>query len=434
MSRVLFTAKRIRDFSCPADKQQAFLWDASSRSVGLGLRATPKGAPAFIFQGRFNGKTIRITIGSPSSWSIPEAQEKAREFQRYIDEGRDPRLVKSEVTKADVAAREAEARGRCTFGEAWAHYMEERKPFWSENSYRDHRTMVQQPGLERKNRKGVQTVAGPLWALVPVRLSELSSSEIELLVKREAGRRATRTRLAVRLLRAFLNWAESQPMYAGVVDASIINAKRLSEVLGKPNAKRDSLEREQLAIWFEKVREVSNPVISAYLQCLILTGARREELASLKWTDIDFRWGRITIGDKVEGSRQVPLTPHVRMLFQSLPRRNEWVFSSEKSASGRITEPSIAHRRVCKAIGVEVTLHGLRRSFSNATEWLEIPAGVTAQIMGHKPTAIAEKHYKQRPIDLLRVHHTNIERWILKQAGIEFGDEQSSSSLRLVSV
>ena len=97
--------------------------------------------------------------------------------------------------------------------------------------------MVQQPGLERKNRKGVQTVAGPLWALVPVRLSELSSSEIELLVKREAGRRATRTRLAVRLLRAFLNWAESQPMYAGVVDASIINAKRLSEVLGKPNAK-----------------------------------------------------------------------------------------------------------------------------------------------------------------------------------------------------
>ena len=223
-------------------------------------------------------------------------------------------------------------------------------------------------------------------------------------------------------------------MYAGVVDASIINAKRLSEVLGKPNAKRDSLEREQLAIWFEKVREVSNPVISAYLQCLILTGARREELASLKWTDIDFRWGRITIGDKVEGSRQVPLTPHVRMLFQSLPRRNEWVFSSEKSASGRITEPSIAHRRVCKAIGVEVTLHGLRRSFSNATEWLEIPAGVTAQIMGHKPTAIAEKHYKQRPIDLLRVHHTNIERWILKQAGIEFGDEQSSSSLRLVSV
>ena len=54
-------------------------------------------------------------------------------------------------------------------------------------------------------------------------------------------------------------------MYAGVVDASIINAKRLSEVLGKPNAKRDSLEREQLAIWFEKVREVSNSVISAYL-------------------------------------------------------------------------------------------------------------------------------------------------------------------------
>ena len=26
------------------------------------------------------------------------------------------------------------------------------------------------------------------------------------------------------------------------------------------------------------------------------------------------------------------------------------------------------------------------------TEWLEVPAGVVAQIMGHKPSATAEKH------------------------------------------
>ena len=29
------------------------------------------------------------------------------------------------------------------------------------------------------------------------------------------------------------------------------------------------------------------------------------------------------------------------------------------------------------------TLHGLRRSFKSLTEWLEIPAGVVAQLMGH---------------------------------------------------
>ena len=36
-----------------------------------------------------------------------------------------------------------------------------------------------------------------------------------------------------------------------------------------------------------------------------------------------------------------------------------------------------------------LTRLGLRRSFKGLTEWLEIPAGVVAQLMGHKPSAIA---------------------------------------------
>ena len=69
-------------------------------------------------------------------------------------------------------------------------------------------------------------------------------------------------------------------------------------------------------------------------------------------------------------------------------------------------------------MGIELTLHGLRRSFKSLSEWEEIPAGVIAQIMGHKPTAIAEKHYTQRPLDLLRMHHQRLENWMLLHAQI----------------
>jgi hypothetical protein len=51
--------------------------------------------------------------------------------------------------------------------------------------------------------------------------------------------------------------------------------------------------------------------------------------------------------------------------------------------------------------------------------------GVVAQIMGHKPSATAEKHYRERPLDLLRMWHSRIEAWILEQAGIEFKAEQA---------
>jgi hypothetical protein len=40
--------------------------------------------------------------------------------------------------------------------------------------------------------------------------------------------------------------------------------------------------------------------------------------------------------------------------------------------------------------------------------------------MGHKPSAIAEKHYIQRELDLLHLWHVKIEAWILEQAGIRF--------------
>ena len=44
---------------------------------------------------------------------------------------------------------------------------------------------------------------------------------------------------------------------------------------------------------------------------------------------------------------------------------------------------------------------------------------MVAQTQGHKPSAIAEKHYRRCPLNLLRMWHTKIEGWILEQASIE---------------
>ncbi|WP_251199492.1 hypothetical protein [Aromatoleum aromaticum] len=110
-----------------------------------------------------------------------------------------------------------------------------------------------------------------------------------------------------------------------------------------------------------------------------------------------------------------------------------WVFSSRTAASGRLQEPRIGHNKALTAAGLPaLSLHGLRRSFGTLAEWVECPAGISAQIMGHKPSAIAEKHYRRRPLDLLRQWHTKIEGWILEQAGIEQPtEEQTAPVLRV---
>ena len=98
------------------------------------------------------------------------------------------------------------------------------------------------------------------------------------------------------------------------------------------------------------MRQVPNPAIAAYLQCLLLTGARREELAEQRWDDVNFQWRGMSMKDKIESERAVPLTPYVMHLLQSLPRRSERVFSSTTSASGRLMEPGTAHRQACAAL------------------------------------------------------------------------------------
>ena len=438
MAKIAFTAGRISGFKCPPGKKQAFMWDVTA--PGLGLRATPAGKPAYVFQSKYQGKDIRLTIGSPAAWSIPDAQAKARELQRLIDEGKDPRDLKRDALAAHAEKQAAAAVQAVTVGEVWAVYLEARRPHWGERHHADHVKLVQAGGevSKRGTRGRGVTVAGPLHPLMGLALRDLTAPVIEAWAAREAQTRPTSARLAWRCLKAFLSWCAEQPEYAPVLPSvNPAKTKKSREALGKAGVKQDALLKEQLPAWFSAVRNIGNPIAAAYLQVLVLTGARPGEVLGLRWEDVNTKWKGLTIRDKVEGERVIPLTPYVSHLLHSLPRRSDWVFPS--TARGKDTEgqtlsiPRAPHNAACAVAGIEgLTLHGLRRSFKSLTEWLEIPAGVVAQIMGHKPSATAEKHYTVRPLDLLRVHHERIEAWILEQAGIAFDAKAAPGALRVV--
>lgn len=401
MAGVRLTAGRIRDFECPQNKQQVFLWD--SVAPGLGVRATA-GAKVFIFQGRLNGKTIRIKIGDCRTWVIeqqnggdqPGARQEARRLQGLIDQSIDPRLEKKERI-AETEHQQAEAkRESITIQKAWDDYIEARRAKWSERHLFDHKTLAKSGGEKKKRGRG-KIKPGPLASLMVLRLSDLTPERAQAWAESETEKRASRARLAFSLLRAFINWCDENPEYAGLADPKACSTRIKRETIPKMKPKTDCLQREQLPAWFKAVRELSNPVASAYLQTLLLTGARRRELANLAWSDLDLKWRSMTIHDKVENERVIPLTPYVAALLDRLPRHSQWVFSSPsaKKNKGKLQDPRIPHSRALAVAGINgLTLHGLRRSFGTLSEWVEVPAGVVAQIMGHKPSATAEKHYR----------------------------------------
>jgi len=469
--RFRFTRASVDAARCPPEKSQALFWDTDQ--PGLGLRVTPTGARAFIFEGWLGGKSLRMTIG-PGSMQIrgvkdkqgrlvvPGADTEAGKLAQMVNEGRDPRVVRAEVTAQDAEHRDAARRERAKLDvsglDAWNAYVQDRKPRWGARHYSDHLKMTAEGGEPRKRLPGVKVRPGELRALLDQPLARIDAEAVEKWVERETKDRPARAALGFRLLVVFFGWLAEHPEYRDIAHADACKARRTREQVAKPARKEDVLQREQLRAWFAEVRKL-NPVPAAYLQTLLLTGARREELAGLRWEDVDFTWRSMRIGDKVEGSRVIPLTDHAAALLLELKNLNDrpaipetlrrrdpeevvrrvrehkpspWVFFS-RSASGRLVEPRIAHNAALEAAGLPpLTLHGLRRSFGTLAEWVEVPVGVVAQIQGHKPSAIAERHYRRRPLDLLRQWHQRIEAWILTEAGIELPKVNAAPALSVV--
>jgi integrase len=383
---------------------------------------------------------------------IDQAQERARGLQTLIDGGVDPREQEAEQKAAHEARHAAKRRQDVIVGEAWEHYLEHlrtkispktKKPR-SERYILDH-INLSSPGGGIAKRGGKEKVRGPLAPLMSRRLTEITATSMSEWLEAEIPRGPTNAGHAFGLFKAFIRWCDTHDTYAGIIPHEAYTSPKVKGILPRSAAKDDCLQREQLSVWFSAVRGIANPVISAYLQGLLITGARREELAALRWEDVDFRWRSLTMNDKIEGTggRTIPLTPYLASLLRNLQRLNEmppnrrqatrlaerseqwepsdWVFASKTASDGKIAEPRHGHNRALEPTGLpHISLHGLRRSFGTLSEWVEVPVGVVAQLQGHKPSAIAEKHYRRRPLDLLRMWHDKIEAWMLEQAKIKF--------------
>ncbi len=428
-------ASFISKATCPNSKSQEIYRD--TQTEGLGLRVTPKDVKTFVFESGFNGSSIRMTIGGVDTWTIDMARKRAKALKVLTDQGIDPRVEVAKVKANQIAQRAKGVSGL----EAWEEYVrwgKSRNEPWGVRHLQDHLDMVKAGGgiVTRGLKKGRANIKqdGALYNLLNQPLKDITRNKVENWLNFELKTRPSRSRLNLAMLRAFFNWLSTHNVYKLVIQAGVCEG--FNKQLPKAKAKDDALEKEQLFVWFSHVNQLPNKTIKTYLQALLLTGARRNELATLKWEDLDLQWFKATIRDKIQGTRQIPITPYLASILNDLPRINEYVFASSRSECGYLTEPTKAHIQALQNAGLpHLSIHGVRRSFGTLAEWVECPEGITHQIMGHKPSGIAEKHYRKRPIDLLRMWHTKIEQFILKEARIpqpSWDELRSKKNLRLV--
>ena len=408
------------------------------------MRVTAAGAKSYVFERKLEAKTLRRTIGPVAAWSIEQARSEANRLRVMTDQKTDPRELDRENAERKAQEAEALAAQAVTVSDVWPRYMAEGKPkrrtAWKPRYVADLEKAAS-PGGEPKKRGEGMTKPGHLASLMPLPLVSIDQDVVREWYAYEALTAPIQAARAVAMFSGFLGWCATKKDLRALVNRNAARASELGDVLPGVSKRRDALEIGQLPAWFAGTDKLHSRTARAYLQALVLTGARREELAGLRWDDVDFRWNRLTIADKVESTRVIPLTPYMAHLLGGLPRartkngrhENPYVFSSPMSASGRIAEPRAPHADVLADAGIpHVSIHGLRRTFSLLGEAAGAPAGAIAQIMGHKPSAIAEG-YRPRSTDALRPYLAQIERFILDKAGIAFEPAPAATSgLRLV--
>ena len=430
--RVNLTAGSIDRLTCPIGKQQAFMRD--SEAPGLRVRITSAGAKSFVFEAKLNRQTIRRTIGDVKVWSIEQARTEARRLAVLLDNGQDPREIQRLQQAAKAAERAAASAKALTVGDVWPLYLESGKPkrrdAWKPRYRADLEAMAAPGGEPKKRGQGV-TRQGPLYPLLALPLAGVNEDTLKIWYDREAVAGKHQAARALMMFRGFLRWCAARPEYRSLIDRDAGKAAAIVENLPSNTRRTDALEAAQVPGWWAGVEQLSNRTASAYLRALLLTGARREELAALTWENVDFQWRKLTIADKVEITRTIPLSPYVAHMLATLPRVGSYVFASTGKAE-RITDARASHAKALQSAAIDgLTIHGLRRSFSLLGEAAGAPAGAIAQVMGHKPSATAEG-YRPRSVDALRPFLEQIERHILEQAGIVFDAKAAPGALRAV--
>lgn len=357
-NEIQFSKQRIETIRPPATGRDT--WH-DSKTPGLCLRVTEKGAKAFYLYRWQDGKPVRIRLGGVDEITVEAARDMAKSH------------IGEQVNGVDIQARKRQAREELTLGQLaaqWLDHAKERKRTWKED--------------ERLINKF-------LGGLSPRRLSAIDVADVEKLankVKADSG--PYQANRVSALLSAMFRHAMKRKLHsanpAGMID-------RFPEQSRERFLTADEAPRLFAAI------KAADPLFRDFFTLAILTGARRGNLQSMRWDDIDLTAATWAIPGERHKNGQPVVLPLVKPALAILKARagertdSPYVFASH-GKTGHLTEPKAAWQEVRKAAGLEgLRLHDLRRTMGSWMAGAGVALPIIGKALGHAHGSAATNTY-----------------------------------------
>ena len=395
-------------------------WDDSVK--GYGLRVSKEGKRVFIVMGRVLGKSIQFTLGPYGTLTEDAARKRAQKVLQDMREGIDPRAV----VKADAAMN-------VSLQDVLEAYVG-RPGKMKESTAREYRRHVEKTFAK--------------WAMLPIasitrdmvkeRHAALVKGGLE--GKKAAPASANAAFVTLRILIRFATDEYRQSDGSPLIRDNPVDALKHHWAKLGTRTERYIDKHKIGAVWnklHDMRAEVQGYEALASVDLTIfalLTGARRDEMATLRWSNVNIddhdarkSWWRIT--DRKRGEDlQMPLSSQAVSLLKSRPRlkledgtESPFVFPSW-GKTGRIMDARAPMVAIGEIAGKHLSLHDLRRSFTNyAMRECLIEKFRVDLMTGHKPASedvTSRSYLSLTDLDWLTPYVQQVGDWIEQQAAV----------------
>jgi len=363
--------KRALDVLPVPEQQAAVVRDDSTR--GLGLRIEPTGKRTFFWSRKSHGRAVWRTIGEYPFVSLDEAREKANGFN-----------IEREKWKA---GENPTPRSDRTLGEIITQYIERHIRATAAHPERAVKEIQSQTHRCLKN------------------LSERKVASIrraEILALRETTYKKSGPSAANRLvqnLRAALNWAIEAELWTGVNPAEGIPMYREKK-------RRRFLYKHELDALRDALNQTPNRDLADFVRLALMTGARKSDIYSMKWTDLALDRGTWLVPEpKNREPYPIALTRHAVEILRARQNGSVWVFPSSPenpSRTGHILDMKRSWAQLLRRAGIEdLRQHDLRRTLGSWQAAGGASLLIIGKSLGHK-TAAATQVYAQLDLSAVR--------------------------------
>jgi integrase len=324
---------------------------------GFGLRVRQTGARSWIFQYKIGRKTKRLVIGQASAVKLGRAREIAGEHHARVRLGGDPATEK----------RVRVERASHTFGSLVEKYLGQQLTELRPGSYRE---------IERHLERHAASLHGLPIDTIDKRTIADRLSGIE---KNSGAVTANRVRAS---MSAMFVWGMKEGF--AVANPVLFTNKRKESP-----RERVLADAELRFIW----QALGDNQYDAIIKLLMLTGQRANEIAALRWNEVDFARGVIALpGSRTKNSRphEIPMAATVKQLLKSQPQigDRELVFGrgagpfSGFSRCKDALDKSIAELNDGKALAPWVH-HDLRRSAATGMANIGVQPHIIEAVLNH---------------------------------------------------